>query len=250
MNWMPQGLGAEPKKIAILGVLVVLLGAGYWYTHSGDDSGGAAAPPAAKQAKSTAIENVPDVPMPPTRTQTPSIARSTPGGPRSARGGNRPTEDFRPSLKPQEGVDLTTVDPTIHLELLAKLRDLPMEGGTRSVFKEGAPPPPPPPAVTVKPSAMIVGPQLPPKTPEQIAKEAGPPPKPPPPPIPLQFYGYVNQQHKRAFFIEGEDIFVAGENDLVKNRYKIVRIGVNSAVVEDTTDKHQQTLPLVKELDG
>jgi hypothetical protein len=76
---------------------------------------------------------------------------------------------------------------------------------------------------------------------------------PPPPPIPLKFYGYVNQQHggpKRAFFLDGEDIFVAGENETIRNRYKIIKIGVNSAVVEDTTDKHQQTLPLVEEITG
>jgi hypothetical protein len=37
---------------------------------------------------------------------------------------------------------------------------------------------------------------------------------------------------------------MAAEGDLVQKRYKIVRIGVNSAVVEDTEHKHQQTLPL------
>ena len=34
------------------------------------------------------------------------------------------------------------------------------------------------------------------------------------------------------------------EGDLVKNRYKIVRIGVNSVIVEDIQFKSQQTLPL------
>ena len=53
---------------------------------------------------------------------------------------------------------------------------------------------------------------------------------------------------RRAFFLDGDDILVAGENETVKNRYKIVRIGVNSAVVEDTTNKNQQTLPLIEEL--
>ena len=39
---------------------------------------------------------------------------------------------------------------------------------------------------------------------------------------------------------------------MVKKRYKILRIGVNSAVVEDTEFKsnNQQTLPLVAELAG
>ena len=76
------------------------------------------------------------------------------------------------------------------------------------------------------------------------------PAKPPTPPIPLKFYGYVNNARggtRRAFFLDGDEIFVAGENDLIRNRYKIIRIGVNSAVVEDTTDKHQQTLQLEPE---
>ena len=58
--------------------------------------------------------------------------------------------------------------------------------------------------------------------------------------------------YKRAFFLDGEDIIIAGEGDLIKKRYKIVRIGVNSAVVEDTEFKsnNQQTLPLEAEMAG
>jgi hypothetical protein len=37
---------------------------------------------------------------------------------------------------------------------------------------------------------------------------------------------------------------VVSEGDTIKTRYKIIRIGVNSAVVEDTQHKHQQTLQL------
>jgi hypothetical protein len=81
--------------------------------------------------------------------------------------------------------------------------------------------------------------------------------RPPPsaPPIPLKFYGYSNAARggtKRAFFLEtnGEDIDVASENEVIKNRYKVIRIGVNSVVVEDMNFKSQQTLPLVEELAG
>ena len=72
------------------------------------------------------------------------------------------------------------------------------------------------------------------------------------PPIPLKFYGYVDasSSSRRAFFLQGDDIFVAGENDVISSHYKIVRINANSAVVEDTTNKNQQTLPLVEELPG
>ena len=65
-----------------------------------------------------------------------------------------------------------------------------------------------------------------------------------------RFRGVAPGAAKRAFFLDGEDIVVAGENDVIRNRFKIIRIGVNSAVVEDTTNKNQQTLPLVEELPG
>jgi hypothetical protein len=189
--------------------------------------------------------------VPSSRNDGPAVItpqRTARGAPRGATAG----ADFRPSLKLPEGTDVSAIDPTLHLGLLAKLRNLPMEGGARSVFKEGAAPAPPAPdPVTIKPGPIVAkagGPAN-----AEPPKPTGPPPTPPPPPIPLKFYGYANQQKggpKRAFFLEGEDIFVAGENETVHNRYKIIKIGVNSAVVEDTTDKHQQTLPLVEELSG
>ena len=82
------------------------------------------------------------------------------------------------------------------------------------------------------------------------------PPTPRAPQIPLKFYGFVNPARpdvKRAFFLDSEDIIVAGEGDLIKKRYKIIRIGINSAEVEDTQfkgDNTKQTLPLETELPG
>src|SRR5581483_5631376 len=123
--------------------------------------------------------------------------------------------------------------------------------GTRSLFEVGAARPE---EIKVKEPEKIaivhpfVGPRRPP--PEQ------PPVEPRAPPIPLRFYGFVNKTKagdKRAFFMDGEDIVIAGEGDTIKKRYKIVRIGVNSAVVEDTEFKgnnREQTLPLEAELKG
>ena len=74
--------------------------------------------------------------------------------------------------------------------------------------------------------------------------------KPPPPPIPLKFYGYANRltgAARQAFFLDGEDIQIKGENDVIRSRYKILRIGINSATVEDLQSHDQQTLPLVAE---
>jgi len=252
MNWVPQGLGAEPKKLAALGGLIVLGAIGYYFSH---DSGPDAPPSAPATATKSIAQEPADVPAIPLRSQpSPTVAKRPASGAKSGRllRGQANVEAFHPSIKPPEGIDLTTIDPTIHFGLLAKLRDLPMEGGGRSVFKEGSPPPvEQPKPVIVKPGAVATDAKNTTVTPPiEPPKPAGPTPEPPPPPIPLKFYGYTNQSHKKAFFLEGEDIFVAGENETVKNRYKIIKIGVNSAVVEDTTNKHQQTLPLVEEFTG
>jgi hypothetical protein len=55
---------------------------------------------------------------------------------------------------------------------------------------------------------------------------------------------------KRAFFLDGDDIFVAAEGELIKKRYKVVRIGVTSVEVEDTQFNHTQMLPLAEEAAG
>src|SRR5712691_5575431 len=237
---VPKGLGAEPKKLAVLGGLVVVLVIVYLMNRTPSAQEAAALPrplPAAPQATSPlGPRTVPSVPMPAQRASTRGGA-ATPS-----------IEDFRPTLKLPEGADVSRIDPTLKLELLSKLQSVPMEGGARSLFEFSQPPAPPPPAVKpIKPEPVAAAdskPSPPPPPAEQ--------PKPSPPPIPLKFYGYVNNARgggaRRAFFLDGDDIFVAGENELIRNRYKIVRIGVNSAVVEDTTNKNQQTLPLVEEL--
>jgi hypothetical protein len=73
------------------------------------------------------------------------------------------------------------------------------------------------------------------------------------PPIPLKYYGYANPRatttRRRAFFLDGEDIIIAGEGELIKKRYKLVKIGVNSVTMEDTQfNNDQQTLPLAQDL--
>jgi hypothetical protein len=166
---------------------------------------------------------------------------------------SRTGEEFRPSLKPkspEERVDPMTIDPTLRLDLLAKVQAVELQGGNRNLFQFSTAPPPPLPKEPVVPV----------KTPQQVAKEqaqkaaeAGPPKPPPPPPITLKYYGYSSlrgDSRKRAFFLDGDDILVAGEGELVKKRYKVVRIGVNSVVMEDTQFKHEQTLPLLAEAAG
>ncbi len=66
----------------------------------------------------------------------------------------------------------------------------------------------------------------------------------------MKYYGYSTTRgdnRKRAFFLDGDNILVGAEGDMVTKRYKVVRIGVNSVVMEDTQFKHEQTLPLTEE---
>jgi hypothetical protein len=44
--------------------------------------------------------------------------------------------------------------------------------------------------------------------------------------------------------MDGDDILIEAEGATFKGRYRLVRIGVNSAVVLDLQYKHEQTLPL------
>lgn len=227
-------LGAEPKKVVIAGGLFVVAA---YLMYSNIFSGGPQAGPVSTPAP------VASAPKPVVETAVPSA----PSVPSSRRSAASASTEFRPSLKPkraEDRVDPAKIDPTLRVDLLAKLQSVGLSGGERSLFDFGAAPPPklPEPKILPKKKGAEV------KMPEVPAEPLKPvePPKPPPPPIPFKFYGYTAPQglQKRAFFLQGEDIFVAGEGELIKARFRIVRIGINSAVVEDTQFKHQQTLPL------
>ncbi|MFI5176337.1 MAG: hypothetical protein ACHQKY_15860, partial [Terriglobia bacterium] len=51
---------------------------------------------------------------------------------------------------------------------------------------------------------------------------------------------------KKVFLTNGQDIFIAAEGEVVANRYRIIRIGVNSVEVEDLRYKNRQQLPLIE----
>ncbi|HYL39482.1 MAG TPA: hypothetical protein VEV17_26430 [Bryobacteraceae bacterium] len=236
MNLKPATLGAEPKKLVFLVILVAA--AGYLYFSNRDST--SASVPATTAApglnSAAAVERA---------TANPAARAKSPD-----RGVNSSPKEFRPSLKNKD-VDPSTIDPTLHLDELAKLRDVQPEVGTRSSLFEISSAPPAEVAklepAKIVPKALFVGPVQP--------APPSPPPDPKAPPIPLKFYGFVNPSKadtKRAFFLDGEDIIIASEGDLIKKRYKIIRIGVNSAVVEDTQFKsnNQQTLPLEAEMAG
>jgi hypothetical protein len=51
--------------------------------------------------------------------------------------------------------------------------------------------------------------------------------------------------------MDGDEIYVAAEGEMVKKRYRVVRIDANSVIMEDTQFKNnRQTLPLTPEASG
>jgi hypothetical protein len=235
MKQMP--VGAEPKKVGIL-IALLLVAVVVFFINSADtpDTGSAAVTPA------------------PARTAPPAAApadESPIAAPSTAARRGRTFQEFRPSLKRRRGEaapDPMTVDPVLRTDLLARLQEVSVDGSRRNIFEFGAAPPPKPDPVKIaeakaKAPSPIVDKILEPPKPSEEVKPA----KPQAPPIPLKFYGFVNPAStpkKRAFFVDGEEIHVVWEGDLVKKRYKVIRIGVNSVVVEDTQFGQQQTLPL------
>jgi hypothetical protein len=242
---MKLTLGAnEPKKVAILGGLIVVAAVVFWMNQ-----GGAEVP-------SRPVNTGPRPTVPLVAPQRPSTAAPDESTRPRASARERQVREFRPSLKPkrpEDRPDPLTVDPALRLDLLAKLQTVNVEGVHRSIFDFGAPPAPKPDPTAAKkpvPSPII-------DTAKAKEEPAKPPPPPPPPKIPLKFYGFttakVQTGPKRAFFVEGDcssmasadcNIHVVTEGEVVKKRYKIVRIGVNSVVVEDLDHKNEQTLPL------
>ncbi len=221
-------IGAERNKVIVLAVVTVVLIATV-YVQFFASSTPVAAPrptPAGPKQSSTARASA-----------RPSVPAKAP----AVRG-----QRFQPRFAgDSEGLDPMTVDPTLRTDLLAKVRNVEFAGVQRNIFLFGERKkvvPPPEPTIIAKAQERL----------EALSKPAPPPPpaapvKPAAPPIQFKYYGFANQPgdvRKRAFLLDGEDILIGGEGDVIKSRYKIIRIGVNSIVVEDMQYNNQQTLRL------
>ncbi len=234
-------VGADPKKVAILGGLLVTAAVVLYFNEFAGDSNESPRPVASVAPSAPAPSAV-------TTTRTPEAGISRDERRRTR--GNGVVAEFAPMQGVEPGAekpDPATIDPTLHLDLLAKLQKVEAPDAMRNIFQYGAAPPPTP---SGKPIEL---PKNVPKIPiaQAAQKPAGPPPPPPAPkapPMTFKYYGYKisrSNGRKEAFLLDGEDIIIAGENDAMKaGRYKVVRIGVSSITIEDTQFKSEQTLQL------
>jgi len=239
---MKAGL-EDKKKVALVSGLFLILGyALYSNVFSGPSSSSSGSSTPAPRARPGAVGE-PAIGAP--ASDAPTRATTSKGTSR-IRG-----EEFIPVLhskRVEDQIDPNSVDPTLRLDKLAKLQDLAPAGSGRNLFTMGAPPvakevgPEP----IVKPTlAHAIGP-----TEFALPAQPGPPPPPPLPPVTFKYYGFSTVRKdgkKAAFFLIGDDVTIKAPGDMVDRFYRLVTIGLTSAVVEDTQSKRTQTVPLAEE---
>jgi len=119
-------------------------------------------------------------------------------------------------------------NPSLRLDMLERIRKFEYTGRHRNIFSASLPPPEP-----AKADPRKAGPVV--------------PPPPPPLDVPVKFFGYVADSQtgqRRAFFTNGEDVFIVAEGETLLTRFRLLRIGNNSAEVEEITSGRHATLVL------
>jgi hypothetical protein len=125
-------------------------------------------------------------------------------------------------------------EPHLRVDLLEKLKNQEYAGSHRNIFAFGPPPPPPlTPAEQSRRDHKIYGPQ--------------PPPPPPPVNVGATLFGYASmpQSSKRvAFFLDGDDVLVVTEGAVFLNRFRLDKIGNDSADVEEISSQRHVTVQM------
>jgi hypothetical protein len=212
-------LGVDPK--VLIGGLLALVALLYWYNSRPDEEGGA---PAGVQ-------------------RAPGSSATAANRGRAATRSRVQNERGTLRLRPVEG-GRGDIDPTLRLELLDKVRAVPATTGSRNLFEGEAAAaqnlPPLPRMAPMMPKTMAPGPSA--MTPTNLNLAVH---------IPFKYYGFAKPASQgdanRGFFLEGDNILVAAEGDVLERRYLIVALTPNTAKVEDMQLKQGQDLPVTPE---
>jgi len=135
----------------------------------------------------------------------------------------------------QGGEQIQPSDLDVKIEALAE-KPAPLGDAGRNPFRfQPKPPPPPPPSAATQTNPVVVGP-------------------PPPPPGPVgppaigtlvKFIGIVDTGKERVgAFSDCRNTFSGREGEIMEGRFRLVRIQVESAVVEYADGQGRTTLPL------
>jgi hypothetical protein len=222
-------IGVDPK--ILVGGLIVFAGFIFWYNSRSDEDVPASAPVAHHEAD----------PLNPVVTTPTAIRPKSPVSRRAkSNDADRGTLRLR-AIDPTRG----DVDPTLRLDLMAKVQAVQPVSGGRSLFEIG-----PAPLSAADQKLLDHPPAVPKVAPTPIAP-AGPPMPPAEQPlnIPLKYYGFVKPGEKAegnaGLFLDGDNVVVGTEGEVVMKKYLVVALTPATARLEDTQLKKSQTLNVV-----
>jgi hypothetical protein len=205
---------AKPWQVYLaVGVIVVSL-VGVIYEIKDYFGGSSTPPPSSAVAKSAAVP-------------------TAKGSPAHTAAGSSSTSQGQVAQK----LSNAGIDPTLRLEILDRSEKIEYRGTGRNIFSaESAPPP-------IERIVASARPNLP--GAPGVNTPSGPV-KPVAPPIDLKYFGYTQAKDKslQAFFVHGDDIFVARNGEIIDHRYKVGVIQTTSVQVTDLGFNNTQTLQL------
>jgi hypothetical protein len=209
---LPLGTEKKGQVYLVIVLFAFILGFGGWQIYK--TFGGASTPaPSTTAARPAAAPSF----KPPAGERATSATGSAAAGPDAQKLSN------------------AGIDPALHLAELAQTEQVEYLGTGRNIFSsESAPVHIETPAAGARPGQPHVN--LPPAIPE--------PPRPPA--IDLKYFGYSQTKDRslQAFFIHGDDIFVARTGEIVNHRYKVGAIMPGSVQITDLSYNNTQSLPL------
>ncbi len=131
-----------------------------------------------------------------------------------------------------------SLDPTLDESAMLRTESLVYSGSGRNIFSAISAPPP-----------MVIPKNVPSARPGAAGPVAPPVPTgpPPPPPINLKYFGTAVRLNgkRQAFLLDGENVYLASEGDIVARKYRIVSISPTNIRVEDLVNNDTQVLPLI-----
>jgi hypothetical protein len=217
---MALSLGTENKRqvilASVLGVVLIICSVVVYKMMFGSSSPADAGPtPAAPALQNPPAQNAP--------AESPAAQNPPASTGSSSSGGNQ-----------AQRLSNAGIDPSVHFDKLAQSEDVEYSGTGRNIFSaDSAPPVIPKPIAPVRPNGPA-------------AAQNTPPPPPQPPAIDLRYFGYSQDENKqlKAFFMHGDDIFMANSGEIVDHRYKIGVIRPLNVEVTDLAYNHTQTIPI------